>query len=188
MPQEVHVTGPWWHLFCVITELKQPHCSPRSAAAMDTAESQANGHTSVVLCCAPLQSRAPLQPQSWGRMLPSSLLQQGQLTGGSGQGQQHALGRSSGSGDASGVQSSTGSHFPIRVHRPAMQPSLTREPPKLAAYPGNVPAAPALPRTAALPKPHQELLHEAPAPGSGRLLHPTRPFVKNWLAAKRNIF
>lgn len=42
---------------------------------MDTAESQANGHTSVVLCCAPLQTcRAGphCSPQSWGRMLPSS--------------------------------------------------------------------------------------------------------------------
>lgn len=80
----------------MISELKQPHCSPRSATAMDTAESQANGHTStVVLCCAPLQTcRAGphCSPQSWGRMLPSSLLWQGQLTGSSGQGQQHALG------------------------------------------------------------------------------------------------
>lgn len=165
----------------MISELKQPHCSPTSVTAMDTAASHANGHSSVALCCPRLQSRAP---QSRGTMLPSSPLQQGQLTGGSGQGQQRAQGRSSGAR----MQSSTDSPLPIRAHCPAMQPNLSRDPPKLAASPGSVLDAPALPRTAALPEPHQALLHEAPAPGSGRLLHPTRPFVKNWLAAKRNIF
>lgn len=185
MPQEVHVRGPWWHLFCVISELKQPRCSPRSATAMDTAESQTNGHTSVALCCSPLQicrAGPHCSPQSRGRMLPSSCCGRHSSW--------ETVARTaarSGSGDASGGQNSTGSHVPIRAHCPAMQPSLTREPPKLAASPGNV-LAPALPRTLALPKPHQELLQEAPAPGSGRLLHPTRPFVKNWLAAKRNIF
>lgn len=34
---------------------------------MDTAESQANGHTSAALCCPPLQSRAPLQPKKLGQ-------------------------------------------------------------------------------------------------------------------------
>lgn len=34
---------------------------------MDTAESQANGHTSTALCCPPLQSRAPLQPTKLGQ-------------------------------------------------------------------------------------------------------------------------
>lgn len=103
------LAGPWWHLFFVISELKQPHCSPRSATVMDTAESQANGqHCPVLPTLADLQSRAPLQPTKLGQDASFQPLQQSQLTGSSGQGQQHALGRSSGSGDASAVQSSTG--------------------------------------------------------------------------------
>lgn len=77
-------------------------------------------------------------------------------------------------------------------------PASPESPLKLAMSSGSLLTAPACPAQddsvaqalrAALACSHSgPLLHKAPAPGPGRLLHLTRPFVKCWLAAKRNIF
>lgn len=74
---------------------------------------------------------------------------------------------------------------------PSTEPNLPREAPKSWIRPLGtfLLLLPALPRVAKLACPcGGSLPHEVPALGPGRLLRPTRPFVKCWLAAKRNIF
>lgn len=150
MPQEVHVRGPWWHLFCVISELKQPHCSPRSVTVMDTAESQANGHTSTALCCPPLQSRAPLQPTKLGQDASFQPTAAGPAHGKQWPRMSACSGQELWGWGCRALECRAAQAHPFPSEHTALpcSPASPGSPPKLTASPGNVLAAPALPRTA----------------------------------------
>lgn len=163
--------------------------------------------------CAPQLHRAGphCSPQSWGRTPPSSLLQQPQAWQDNLPRALRPCSRELVAKDSSMLQAGVlGLEIPLgckaaRGHplpldkgplpHHAAQPHQ-RVPPKAGYIPRNVLTAPACPAQdgsiaqalrAVLACTHSgAIASRGPCPG--RLLHPTRPFVKCWLTAKRNIF